>query len=401
MSEVLKAVEAVGQSFEVYKRASEKDRAALLDRIEQLEAANDRVGNTNGGKHNGFSREQNEYKATFLEFVRRPREPVVENRLSEAVHDLGKKDVSIGVSAAGGYALPHEVSSQIENRVRQLNPFRQICRVDQTSSQDYNALVSMGDGTSGWSSETGTRSATNSPTLRQRTPTAGELYALPTASNWALQDISFNVEQWLVNEVSDEFASQEATAIISGNGSNKPTGILASNPVSTSDDASPMRAAEAIQYVPLPAAASSPFTTTAPTIDQLIDLVATVKERYLMDSESVAFVMHRLTVAKLRKQKSSTGGDYLWAPAVAAGQPERLLGYPVFTCDAMPTVSANAFPVLFGNFRRGYLISNRTNFELIRNPYSTPGLTSFYVSKRVGGCLLNGDAIKAAKVALS
>lgn len=398
MSEVINAIEKISDGFDDYKKVSEKKLDQLTDRLEQIEAMSDRPGKAGGA--GDFGPEQREYKGVFLDWIRKPGDGRCRSRLDDAQHELGKKDVSIGSNPAGGYALPEEIARQIEKRERQLNPFRELVRVDRCSTNDYKALVSMGDGTAGWVSETGTRTATDSPTLRERAPTFGEQYAYPTTTQWALDDVFFNVQEWLVNEVADEWASQEATAIISGNGSDKPTGILASNPTSTDDHGSPMRNANVIEYVPLPAAASSPFTTTAPTVDQLIDLIGTVKERYLADASGVAFVMHRLTAARLRKQKT-TDGQYLWQDSLQAGQPATLLGYKVLTCDAMPTVAANAFPVLFGNFKRGYLLVDRVGMRILPNPYSVPGKVSYYCSRRIGGCVLSNDAIKAAKISLS
>lgn len=198
------------------------------------------------------------------------------SRIAECQHEMSKKDVSIGTAAAGGYGLPKEIAQAIEVRVRQLNPFRDLVDVVSCSSNDFNYLVSMGDGTAGWSSETGTRSATNSPTLRNRAPTFGELYALTTASNWSLEDIQFDVQQWLVDDISAEWASQEATAIISGNGSSRPTGILNASPSSSDDDSSPMRSANAIEYIPVTVNAS-PFTSSN-LLDSVIDLVGQMSE---------------------------------------------------------------------------------------------------------------------------
>lgn len=389
-TEVLQAVETIGESFKHARKQTEAEIAGLRERVELIEAQGSRPGRT----ASGVSREQSEYKGVFLEWVRKPRDKVYETRLTEAKHDLSKKDVSIGTGSSGGYALPEEISRAVENRERQLNPLRGIVRVDQCSSNDYKALVSMGDGSTGWSAETGTRSATTSPTLRERSPTFGEQYALPTASEWSLDDIYFNVEQWLVDEVAADWASEEASAIVSGNGSSRPTGILNTTPTTATDDGSPMRDAAAIQYVGL----QSPGSPVTVNMDSLIHLAAQVKERYLIERDSVAWLMHRSTLAAIRKLKASTAGTYLWGD-LAQDVPETLLGFRVFTTDAMPEIANDNFAVLFGNFKRGYLLADRVGMRITLDPYSTPGQVRFYVRRRVGGCVLNNDAIKALRIA--
>ena len=373
-----------------FKKDLEGEFAAQKERIETLEAISDRP---RANTEHSYSRDDNEHKGVFIDWVRHPADDRCKSRLAEAQHELSKKDVSIGSLPGGGYGLPKEISSQIEHRVRQLNPFRGLVDVVQCSSNDFNYLVSLGDGTSGWSSETGTRSATNAPNLRNIAPTFGELYALPTATNWSLEDLFFDVQQWLVDDISADWAAAEATAIISGDGSNKPTGVLAINPVSTADTASPMRAAGVIQYVPL----TSPTSPVSLTIDSLITLVHTVAERYTMERDRVAFVMHRLSVAALRRLKASTAGSYMWTEA-QEGTPATLLGFPVFTCDGMPVIANDAFSVLFGNWRRAYLLADRSGMAITLDPYSTPGKTRFYARRRVGGRIKNNDALKALRI---
>jgi HK97 family phage major capsid protein len=373
------------------------DHARLNDhegRFESLEAKIDRPrGGGDGDGRRRFSREDDEHKSVFLEWIRRPTDDRCKARLAEAQHAMSRKDVLLATPSAGGYGLPKEISSDIETRVRQLNPFRGLVDTVTVSTSDFHSLVSMGDGTSGWSSETGTRTATASPTLRDVAPTFGEQYALPTASNWSLQDIFFDVQNWLVQDVAADFAANEATAIISGTGSSQPTGILHTTPTATADYASPMRPQDCIQFVPL-TGAGSPLRLT---IDTLIDLVGSVREKYIQETDRCAFVMHRLTLAGLRKAKASTAGVYLWEPDSQAGVPPNILGYRVLTCDAMPSNTAGSFSVLFGNWRRGYILCDRVGMSIVVDPYTTPGMTRFYVSRRIGGRTRNNDAIKAVK----
>ncbi|MBL8270743.1 MAG: phage major capsid protein [Steroidobacter sp.] len=162
-----------------------------------------------------------------------------------------------------------------------------------------------------------------------------------------------------------------------------------------------MRSASQIEYIPLVATASPITSSTQNLIDGAIDLAAQVNEGYLTETDRCAFVMHRLTAARIRKLKASTAGTYLWQDA-ANGNPATLAGYRVITCDAMSLSStANAFPILFGNWRRGYLLADRTSMQITLDPYTTPGQTKFYARKRVGGTVKSNDAIKALKIAVS
>ncbi|MEQ9122895.1 MAG: phage major capsid protein, partial [Alphaproteobacteria bacterium] len=131
------------------------------------------------------------------------------------------------------------------------------------------------------------------------------------------------------------------------------------------------------------------FPTSNPG-DKLIDLVYAVKSGYRANGR---FVMNRTTQAAIRKFKD-TEGNYLWQPALAAGQPPTLLNYPVTEAEDMPSVSADAPAVAFGDFRRGYLIVDRVGVRVLRDPYSAKPYVLFYTTKRVGGGVQNFEAIK-------
>ena len=77
--------------------------------------------------------------------------------------------------------------------------------------------------------------------------------------------------------------------------------------------------------------------------------------------------------------------------------PPTVLGKPTMTDDNMPALGANAFPVAFGNFKRAYLIVDRFGIRLLRDPYTNKPNVSFYTTKRVGGGVVNFEAMKLLK----
>ena len=127
--------------------------------------------------------------------------------------------------------------------------------------------------------------------------------------------------------------------------------------------------------------------------DRLIDLVYAVKSGYRAGGR---FVMNRTTQATIRKFKDAEG-NYLWQPALAAGQPPTLLNYPVTEAEDMPSIGADETAIAFGDFRRGYLIVDRVGVRVLRDPYSAKPYVLFYTTKRVGGGVQNFEAIKLLK----
>lgn len=381
--------------FTELKATLEREMEFQRDRIEALEA---RASNPKKTQQDVLN---DEYKQAFTGWVRSKGqnsalEQKMETLMTKARSE--QKNITIGTPSAGGYAVPEEIAREIERLEKKFSPVRSLVKVVQVGTSDYKELVSLRGASSGWVGESTSRPATNTPTLREVTPTHGELYAYPQVSEWALDDIFFNVEQWLTEEVAQEFALQEGAAVISGNGSSKPTGMLNTAPVATADFASPLRAAAAYQFI------SSDFDTQFPAPDgspagagitgnSLIDTVYTLNSAYR--SEGV-WIMNSLTTAAIRKLKDSTG-QYLWAPGLQPGQPAMLLGYPISTWEQMPDVAVDAFPVGFGAWRRAYVLVDRVGLRITRDNVTNIGHVRFYIRRREGGIVLNNDAAKFIK----
>jgi HK97 family phage major capsid protein len=380
VDEALKAISAIQRDNEAYKT-----------RVEIIEALNERP--------KGTAAEQLEQKHTqaWLKFVRSGmKDAAIEAEVKSYEKQLleTKADsVLVGTALQGGNGVPKVISTAIETLIlRQSEIVANVNNVAAGSS-DYNELVTIRGANGGWSSETGSRSQTNAPNLRKVTPTHGELYAFPRASNWSLQDVFFDVVSWLQQDAAETMAVSLATAIFNGNGSSKPTGMTNSAPTSADDYASPMRAAAVFEYL---ATGTSPVTTFRG--DMLIDLQALLRPGY---QQNAKWAMNTTTQAAVRKMKDTTN-QYIWQPSFQVGQPQLLLGKPIFSWEDLGSVtSANALPVAYGDFQRGYTLVKIGGMTLIRDEVTVPGFTNYLMAQRYGGIPRNNDAVKFLKMAAS
>ncbi|MEM1019633.1 MAG: phage major capsid protein, partial [Pseudomonadota bacterium] len=249
----------------------------------------------------------------------------------------------------------------------------------------------LGQPSSGWVGETGARPETNTPTFQEVTPPYGEIYANPAASQAMLDDARFDVEAWLAEELAQEFAAQEGTAFVSGDGTSKPKGFLTYATSNASDDTRPYGT---IQTVVTGNAGAFPTTDPA---DVLFELVHSLRPAY---RQNAVFVMNTQTLSEIRKFKDDDGA-YLWRPGLADQMPATLLGYPVVEAEAMDPIAADNSAVAFGNFKRGYLIADRHATRILRDPYSNKPFVHFYATRRVGGAVVDSNAIKLLKFSAS
>lgn len=319
-------------------------------------------------------------------------EKFVEDYLRKGIESgVELKAVSGVTPGDGGYAVPREIDAAIDATLKAISPIRAIANVVRVGSAGYRKLVSVGGVASGWAAEDAARPETGTPSFAEIAPPMGDLYANPAASQAMLDDASFDIEAWLSGEIAMEFARAEGAAFVNGDGTNQPKGFLAAPNAATADAA---RAFGTLQYVASGAAGAFPANNPQ---DKLIDLVHSLKPAY---RQGAVWTMNSATLAAVRKMKTSDGA-FIWQPGMAAGQPASLLGYPVIEAEDMPDIAAGSLSVAFGNFRLGYLIAERGETRILRDPFTHKPFVHFYATKRVGGTVANSEAIKLLKFAAS
>lgn len=299
--------------------------------------------------------------------------------LEEAIGPEKMKALVLSNNEQGGFLAPTEYVMETLRNVTEFAPIRNLCNIRSTSRTGINIPKRNGAASAAWVTETGTRSETTNPSFGMLDITTHEMYAMTKVSKQELEDSVFDLEGFLREEYGEQFGVTEADAIINGNGVGKPEGILVNANVAyvASGDASNI------------------------TGDGLIALYYELKEAYL---NNATWVMNRSTLKTVRQLKEGVTGQYLWAPGIKAdARPATILDRPYITAPEMPTVSANAYPVLFGDFRRGYTIVDRLGMEITQDPFTSKatGMIEFSARRRVGGRVAIAEAIKKLKIATS
>jgi len=321
-----------------------------------------------------------ERKTAFNRYVR-----AGDSAALTALNAIEAKSLNAGVDPEGGYLAPETTENLIVAAVKDISPIRQIATVREIGVNTFKKPVSFGDGSAGWVGETGGRIETTTPTLSAIDFPTMELYAMPAASQTLLDDSVVDVEQWLADEVQNEFAVQESAAFVNGDGVNQPRGFLN---YTIADEATRQHG----EIGSISTGTVGDFNANDPA-DALINLIYTPKQAYRANGR---FVVNRSVLGRIRKFKDADG-NYLWQPSTQAGEPARLLGYPITEAEDMPDIAADSSSIAFGDFRRGYLIVDRVGVRVLRDPYSAKPYILFYTTKRVGGGVQDFDAIKVLK----
>lgn len=298
---------------------------------------------------------------------------------------------SVAADDKGGLLAPVEWDRTITDARIDITPMRRYASQQPVTGQGFVKLYNLHGAGSGWVGEEAARPETNTPDLRAYAFSFGEIYANPSATQQLLDDAEIDFGEWLSSEVETEFATQEGTAFMTGDGTNKPRGLL------TFDAATEGALSSALQHPLGPIAEVNTGLAADIATDGLLDLQYDLPSDR---SQGAGFYMNRKTLGKIRKLKDGDG-NLIWSPTLAAGQPSTLLGSSVFELSGMPDVAANAIPIIYGNMEMLYRIFDRKGIRVLRDPYTKKPYILFYTTKRVGGGLWNPEWGRYHRVAVN
>ena len=300
--------------------------------------------------------------------------------------ELDGKSMSTAVNSDGGYLVDPATSETIQSVLTSTASIRAIATVVNVEATSYDVLIDHGETESGWATESGSVAETGTPSIDRISIPLYELSALPKASQRLLDDSAFDIESWLAGRIAQKFARAEAAAFVNGDGTDKPTGFL-SKPNVDNDSWT----WGSLGYVATGEAGA------LGDVDVLVELVYALGAEYRANG---TFVMNSKTAGEIRRLKDGDG-RFLWSDGLAAGEPARLLGYPVLIAEDMPDIADEATPIAFGDFAAGYTVAERPDLRILRDPFSAKPNVLFYATKRVGGDVSDYAAIKLLKFAIA
>ncbi|MEM9250085.1 MAG: phage major capsid protein [Pseudomonadota bacterium] len=301
--------------------------------------------------------------------------------------EMEGKAMSTAVAGDGGYLVDPMTSESIRSVLDSTASIRSVANVVNVEAGSYDVLVDRGDLGTGWSSETGSQSETTTPAFERIMIALHELSAMPKASQRLLDDAAFDIDAWLAGRIAEKFTMAEAAAFIDGDGVDKPRGFL-DHPIADNDS---------WQWGEIGYVASGAAGDFNGTVDPIIDLVYALPAPYRANA---VFVMNSKTAGAVRKFKDAEG-RFVWADGLSAGQPARLMGYPVLIAEDMPDIANDAPAIAFGDFAAGYTIAERPDVRVLRDPFSAKPNVLFYATKRVGGDVTDFAAIKVLRFSAS
>lgn len=285
-----------------------------------------------------------------------------------------KNVLEIGTDANGGYLVPDEYEKQLIQALNDENFFRTLAHVIQTQSGTHTIPVVASHGTAAWMDENGLYPESDD-TFDQITLDAYKLGTAIKVSEELLNDSVFDLESYISTEFARRIGAAEEEAFLTGDGKKKPEGVFTK--VKATKDA------------------TTEIANTNISFDAIMDVFHSLRSVY---RNRATWILNDSTVKALRKIKDNNG-NYIWQPAVTAGQPDMILNRPYKTSIYAPELAAGNVALLFGDFSY-YWIAERQgrSFKRLSELYAANGQIGFLASERIDGKLILPEAVRGLSV---
>lgn len=274
-----------------------------------------------------------------------------------------------GVDSDGGYLVPDEWDSRLIQTLDEENIMRRLAHKI-TTSGEHKINIAATKPAASWIEEGGALEFSDA-TFSQILLDAHKLHVAIKVTEELLYDNAFNLESYILEQFSKALANAEEDAFLNGDGEGKPLGLFAEDGGGTVAD-----------------------TLTADIeADDLINLVYALKRPY---RKNAAFIINDKNLAVIRKLKDNNGA-YIWQPSYQAGEPDRILGYKVYTSAYAPEDA-----IAFGDYSY-YNIGDRgsRSFSELRELFAGNGMVGYVAKERVDGKLILAEAVQILKLATS
>lgn len=266
-----------------------------------------------------------------------------------------------GVDADGGYLVPEEYDQRLIQVLEEENIVRNLATVI-TTAGNHKINIAGSSPAAAWIDK-GAELQFGNATFKQMLLDAHKLHVAIKVTEELLYDSAFNLETYITEQFGKALANAEEDAFLNGDGNNKPTGIFHDTNGGTYLD-----------------------KVTAIKADDVINLVHALKRPY---RKNAVFITNDKTIAQIRKFKDSNGA-YIWQPSYQQGEPDTLLGYPIYTSAYAPE---NA--IAFGDFSY-YNIGDRgaRSFKALTELFAGNGMIGYVAKERVDGKLIVKEAVQ-------
>ena len=270
-----------------------------------------------------------------------------------------------GVDADGGYLVPEEYDHRLIDVLNEENIMRKLGHKI-TTSGEHKINIAATKPAAAWIEEGGALQFTDA-TFSQILLDAHKLHVAIKVTEELLYDNAFGLENYIIDQFGKALANAEEDAFLNGTGNGQPLGLFAETGGGTLAK-----------------------TVTTPKPEDVIELIYALKRPY---RKNASFIMNDAAIAAIRTFKDNNGA-FMWQPSLIAGEPDKLMGYNVYTSPFCP-----ANMMAFGDYSY-YNIGDRgtRSFKQLTELFAGNGMIGFVAKERVDGKLILPEAVQILKI---
>ena len=350
-------VVALGKEIERLERQKAMDRELDMPTSSMLvsKPASPKVDRKEG-------RSSDEYKKAFWNQMRGRVTPEVYNALQ------------VGELSEGGYTVPDEFDRQLIEGLEDENIMRGLVHIIRTGSGEHKIPIVASHGTGSWVEEE-QQIPESDDAFSQVTLTAHKFATMIRISRELLNDTAFDLAAYIAHEFVRRAGAAEEQAILTGDGSHKPIGLL---------------------HATLGAQVGvTTASSTAITADELIDMQHSLKSGY---RRKACWIMNDATISAIRKLKDGNS-QYIWQPGIKEGAPDMLFNQKVLMSNYMPLIATGNKVILYGDYSY-YWVAEREGrtLERLNELYAVTDQVGFKMTERLDGRLILPEAVKCLQM---
>ena len=343
------------------KEIERLERIKAMDREFDMPTSTPLVGNP-GTVDRRQGRASDDYKKAFWNLMR-----------GKSVREA-RNALQVGELSEGGYTVPDEFEHQLIEGLEDENIMRPLVHVISTGSGEHKIPIVASHGSGSWIEEE-QQIPESDDSFTQVSLSAHKFATMIRISRELLNDSAFDMAAYIAHEFVRRAGAAEEEAIISGDGSHKPIGLLHDT----------LGAGVGVT------AASA----TAITADELIDLQHSIKSGY---RRKACWIMNDATIKAIRKLKDGQG-QYIWQPGIREGAPDMLFNQKVLMSNYMPLPEAGKKAILYGDYSYYWLAEREgRTLERLNELYAVTDQVGFKLTERLDGRLILPEAVKCLQM---
>ena len=270
-----------------------------------------------------------------------------------------------------GYLLPQRLEARLVNAMNTISVLRPLC-TEITTNGDSALPIVNSHGKSAWVPD-GYPIPMVQDTFDKVNLNSHKLAAIIRVTNELLEDSAVDIEAYLAATFADRLAVSEEEAFITGDGADKPLGLIHQAKVGSMAE-----------------------SAGSLSVEDVLNLIFSVPEKHRRNG---VLLMNDNTLLALYKQCTEQGKN-LWLGKTNDGKDDTFFGYRIVRCASMPDAASGSMPILFGDFKQVYINNNGDrSIKRLDQLFITNDHVGFLMAERVGIKLTVPEAVKGLQVA--